>query len=146
MRSLLVTILLLIPATVSAQPTRVQKTADWLSYGTLAATVPLACEEWRSKECAWTAAGYGLDAIVTELVKRAVHRERPDGTDDKSFWSGHTALCFAALDGKYKWQVLGLCSTTAVLRVVARNHHPTDVLAGAGAGIGFALTIGRRGR
>lgn len=33
--------------------------------------------------------------VATQTVKSLVHRVRPDGSDDKSFFSGHTSVAFA---------------------------------------------------
>ena len=45
---------------------------------------------------------------AAELLKRTVKSTRPDGSDDKSFPSGHTAVAFAAvrfMDQRYASQV-----------------------------------------
>src|SRR3990167_8059155 len=39
---------------------------------------------------------YGAALGSSEATKRFVHRTRPDGSDDNSFWSMHTALAFSA--------------------------------------------------
>ncbi|GAB3927961.1 phosphatase PAP2 family protein [Larkinella terrae] len=84
-------------------------------------------------------------AGATEGLKRTIHSTRPDGSDRRSFPSGHAAVAFTSaelLHQAYKhkspWiSVAGyaLASATAVLRVANDKHHWADVLAGAGIGI-----------
>ncbi len=87
---------------------------------------------------------------LTDLLKGATGRWRPDGSDDKSFPSGHSANAFAcatlanrnlesidALDGIRPVLQIGntvLASGVAWARVEARKHYPSDVLAGAALG------------
>lgn len=82
---------------------------------------------------------------VTEGLKRTIHSTRPDGSDRRSFPSGHAAAAFTgaellhqAYKHKSPWiSVAGyaMASATAVLRVANEKHHWADVLAGAGIGI-----------
>lgn len=79
------------------------------------------------------------------ILKRATHRERPDGSGFNSFPSGHTANAFAAaefLKQEYKdvspWYGLAgyaLATTTGTLRMYNNKHWFSDVVAGAGLGI-----------
>lgn len=91
---------------------------------------------------------FGLDAGVTYGLKHTVHEMRPDGTDNKSFPSGHTAVAFCGattLMHEYRkvspWiGVAGyaVATTVAVDRVRRNRHHWYDVVAGAAIGIGSA--------
>ncbi|GAB3890345.1 hypothetical protein GCM10028803_01050 [Larkinella knui] len=82
---------------------------------------------------------------VTEGLKRTIHSTRPDGSDRRSFPSGHAAVAFTgaellhqAYKHKSPWiSIAGyaMASATAVLRVANEQHHWADVLAGAGIGI-----------
>ncbi|WP_138993425.1 phosphatase PAP2 family protein [Larkinella sp. C7] len=82
---------------------------------------------------------------VTEVFKRTINSTRPDGSDRRSFPSGHTAVAFTgaellhqAYQHKSPWiSIAGyaMASATAVLRVANEKHHWADVLAGAGIGI-----------
>ena len=82
---------------------------------------------------------------VTEGLKRTINSTRPDGSDRRSFPSGHTAVAFTgaellhqAYKHKSPWiSIAGyaMASATAVLRVANEKHHWSDVLAGAGIGI-----------
>ncbi len=85
-----------------------------------------------------------LEATVFGL-KHATHRERPNGADDYSFPSGHTANSFAGaefmaqeLSGNsvyYGYLGYALATTTGVFRIYHQDHWLSDVIAGAGFGI-----------
>ncbi len=82
------------------------------------------------------------------VLKKTIKEERPDGSDNESFPSGHAAMAFAAarsLDKEFRkdciWiPIAGYAAATAigVERVVNDKHHWYDVVAGAGIGIGAA--------
>lgn len=91
-------------------------------------------------------------AIATTLADQTVARlktetksQRPDGTDRRSFPSGHTATAFMSAEFLRKeygetmpWAaVIGYTAATATgaLRVYHNKHWLTDVVAGAGLGI-----------
>lgn len=84
---------------------------------------------------AWTcgALRMGVTFGATSLVKLLVHRERPDGSNGHSFWSGHAANSMAMAGWSYGVGV-PISLGTGYLRVGANKHWPTDVLAGWGAG------------
>lgn len=82
---------------------------------------------------------------------------RLDGIGALSFYSGHTTAAFSMstayarlfmLRHPRSWLVVptwvlasGLAATTGVLRVVAGDHFPSDVLVGAVTGIGWGLFV-----
>lgn len=97
---------------------------------------------------------------VTDRPRPYVYHGSPTGNvalkDVSSFPSGHTSTAFAAaaaywsiqqrrgMAGRHTAEVIGLftlATATAVLRVEAHKHFPTDVLAGAvlGTAVGWAL-------
>lgn len=82
---------------------------------------------------------------VVESIKLTSKVERPDGSDNHSFPSGHTATAFMTatmLSKEYghlsPWVGIGaysVATTTGLMRVVNNKHWLSDVLTGAGIGI-----------
>lgn len=104
----------------------------------------------KGKHSLLDAAGiYVLTAAITgisvEGVKEVSSRKRPDGSNNFSFPSGHTATAFASaefLKQEYKdvsplYGVAGyvVATGTGVLRLYNNKHWVSDVVAGAGFGI-----------
>ena len=93
----------------------------------------------RTVEVAFTAASL---VIVTQSMKHLISSPRPNGADDHSFPSGHTATAFAGAElvrmeyGPY-WGAAAytLATGVAFLRIYNRWHYFSDVVAGAGVGI-----------
>jgi membrane-associated phospholipid phosphatase len=77
----------------------------------------------------------------SELLKAAVHRDRPDGSGDDSFPSRRTALMWAAVTPYAKeydmpW-LYGVAALTNAARVGSREHWLSDTV--AGSVLGYAL-------
>lgn len=86
-----------------------------------------------------------LMGITVESLKRAIPAERPDGSGDDGFPSGHTGTAFVAaefLRQEYKdvspWYGIGgyaAAVATGYLRVYNDKHWFSELLPGAGIGI-----------
>ena len=86
-----------------------------------------------------------LMGASTHFVKQGVGRLRPDGADNTSFPSGHTASAFMAaefLHQEYKdlnpwigYSGYFVATATGALRMYNNKHWFSDVVAGAGFGI-----------
>ena len=109
------------------------KVDDYLQYLPAAAYIGLGTAGVRSRHgivgrlLAGATATVAL-GIMTEGMKLAVDEERPDGSDKRSFPSGHTAKAYAI--GAYT-----VATGVAFLRMYNGRHWLNDVLAGAGIGI-----------
>jgi membrane-associated phospholipid phosphatase len=112
--------------------------------------LPAVQGDWQgTKQAAFS---IGSASLVTAGLKQAISEERPDGSDDKSFPSGHTSVSFAAaatLHKRHGWEV-GLpahivATFVGVARVKADKHFVRDVVAGAAIGevVGWILTSRR---
>lgn len=80
---------------------------------------------------------------VTYALKESVSKQRPDGRDDDSFPSSHTAVSVQAagfIDERYGWRyalpVYAVAAWVGYSRVYDDRHDEQDVI--AGALIGFA--------
>lgn len=95
-----------------------------------------------------TVASVAVGYVGKTALKKLVHEERPDHSDNESFPSGHATMAFAAarsLDKEFRKEsiwipIAGYAAATAigVERVVNDRHHWYDVVAGAGLGFGAA--------
>lgn len=108
------------------------------------------------------AKGIGVEAfawqgswLVTQGLKAATDRTRPDKSDDRSFPSGHATSAFSAaalanrnldaINMQKGWRTalkatnIALASSVAWARVEGQEHFPSDVL--VGAVLGHFLTV-----
>jgi hypothetical protein len=89
-----------------------------------------------------------LGQAYVQALKFTVQRERPDGSNDVSFPSGHAASAFATagvLQQHYGWKV-GIPATlvagyVATARVHDNKHYLSDVIFGAAMGIAAERTV-----
>ncbi len=91
-------------------------------------------------------AGVESTGVVTGWLKESSERQRPDGSNTRSFPSGHTSKAtvqakFAIINTDYlplthstksitKFSFNAMAIGTAWARIEAGKHHPSDVLAG----------------
>jgi membrane-associated phospholipid phosphatase len=94
---------------------------------------------------------FGASVLGTYVLKSAVDKERPDGTGDDAFPSGHAANAFQAaafVQRRYgrreAWPFYALATYTAWTRVDADKHDTSDVLAGAALGIASSFVLTKR--
>jgi membrane-associated phospholipid phosphatase len=86
-----------------------------------------------------------ISAAVVQTTKRVTNVQRPDGADEHSFPSGHTATAFLGahlLFREYKeaspWiGIVGytVATATGTMRILNKKHWFSDVVTGAGVGI-----------
>lgn len=110
-------------------------------------------ERW-SELIVRSVASTAIMGLTVESTKRMVGRVRPNGSDDRSFPSGHSATAFLTaslfvkeygqLSPWYSVGAYGVATSTAMLRRVNDHHWMSDVMVGAGIGIlstelGYAL-------
>lgn len=111
--------------------------AEVVGRGMLGTQMALAVRDaWkaprRGRALGCLAAENAATVLLSELVKHLVHRRRPDGSDNLSFWSEDTAL--AAVNGRRTGVRVGFVLGAAWMRNAAGKHHISDVTAGAVAG------------
>ena len=88
---------------------------------------------------------------IVQSMKFSFKELRPDGTDELSFPSGHTATAFtnaSVLFYEYKdaniWYASSgylFATATGFLRIANNKHYTSDVLAGAGIGTAVGLAV-----
>ncbi len=131
--------------------TRTEAAGDVLQFAVPAAGLAAAvvCEDdWQG---AYQLAGTLIASqLVTEGLKLAVDKERPNGRSSNSFPSGHSTAAFAGasfIHRRYGWQyslpAYGAAGFVAYSRVHAEKHYVEDVLAGAAIGIISSFLIVR---
>ena len=123
---------------------------DYLQYSPLAVMVGLKAlgVEGRSswgRMVVSDAFSAALTAGIVGTLKNTTNVTRPDGSNNKSFPSGHTATAFMAatmLTKEYgdlsPWVGIGaysVAAATGLMRVANNKHWLSDVLTGAGVGI-----------
>ena len=87
---------------------------------------------------------YGISGIL----KLGTGRERPDGSNSRSFPSGHSAgtACSAAIIwDRYGPEAgipaIAIAGFTALSRITLGKHYPSDVIAGAAIGLAAGLAV-----
>jgi membrane-associated phospholipid phosphatase len=125
-------------------------TAAEIGLVVIALGAPAVQEDWNGDlQAAGSIAAAGL---ITQGLKETFPKLRPDGSDNRSFPSGHTSVSFAAaatITNRYGWKA-GLpaqvvAAFVGLSRIEARKHDVADVLVGAAIGetSGFLITSKR---
>lgn len=97
-------------------------------------------DENRGEKAIGFIGAHGVNRLITHQFKVGVGRLRPDGSDNKSFYSGHTSTAFTSagvvcvIEKDQCGLALGLAATTGYLRIAADKHWLSDVVVGAAAG------------
>ncbi len=129
-----------------------QKDWDTISsigdYGLIAISVGLPAAKGDKQGALQAAGSFGAAQIVTQGLKYTFPETRPDGSDRKSFPSGHTSTAFAAAASIYEREgikagipAFAVATLVGVARVKAEKHHWYDVAVGAGIGLASGLII-----
>jgi membrane-associated phospholipid phosphatase len=141
-RSLLPFILL---AASGASLANERRVGDHLSLALPIGTA--AVELWRGDyQGAWQLTQtFALTTGLTEVLKKNTGVTRPDGSDDKSFPSGHAARAFSAAAYVHQrhgfeaaWPLWLGATYVGHTRVQARRHRWSEVAVAAGLAYGFA--------
>ena len=150
MRHRLTIILLAASLPLAAQHHRSDVLDDLLQHAPMAAVFTLkACDFENSTpwaELALTAvASYTVGAVTAYSLKQLVAEKRPDGSDRRSFPSGHAMFAFAGATMLFHefgqlspWVTIGgygVATLTAVDRLVRDRHYLHDICAGAAIGV-----------
>lgn len=94
-----------------------------------------------------------LTEALVQSIKYSTHRERPDGSNDLSFPSGHAAITFAGatvLERHLGWKRSALAYAVATYVAASRlhdnRHYLSDVAFGAAVGTIAGRTVTQHGR
>lgn len=108
--------------------------------------VPLAKRD--DKGALQAAGSMAAAEAVAQGLKYTFPETRPDGSDRRSFPSGHTSLSFAAAASIFERRgpqegipAFALASFVGLSRVEAKKHHWYDVVAGAAIGTAGGLLV-----
>ncbi len=141
-------------ATLCSSPLQASKkgwsdASDVGAYSLIAVSVGLPIAKGDKQGALQAGGAFAITSAITEGMKQAFPKTRPDGSDRKSFPSGHTSRSFSAAATLYNRQgpAIGIpafvvASFVGVARVQADKHFWSDVAVGAaiGTATGFLIT------
>jgi len=114
-------------------------------FGTLAPILGATPKHELLERTIYLSAGFFVSSAITLKLKKSMGVLRPDGTDNKSFPSGHATTAFAMaqwLREEYKasnpllsYSGYLIATASSIYRVSYHKHHLADVLTGAGIGM-----------
>jgi membrane-associated phospholipid phosphatase len=145
MRKILYIVFFLITIKSTAQNNTIEKSGDVLLFAIPTATL-VTTLFIKDKKGTWQfSEGLLLTTGLTISLKFLINKERPNGKDNYSFPSGHTATVFqsaAFIQKRYGWKYAIpsylLATYTGYSRIQSKNHDIVDVVSGAIIGIGSA--------
>lgn len=132
-----------------ASPEGWQTASDIGVYSLMAASIGLPLVKSDTDGALQAAGSIGATALLVGGLKEAFPKTRPDGSDRKSFPSGHTSNAFAAAATLTERQGLAVglpafavAGFVGLARVEGKKHYWSDVAVGAGIGAaaGFLIT------
>lgn len=114
--------------------------ADVISTGAVAGAVALPCLLDRRWQCVKDEAlRVGVATGIAMATKALVKRERPDGSENVSFFSQHTAIACAAVMRRgarspAQTALMALCPSVGYFRIAADKHWLSDTVVGGVVG------------
>jgi membrane-associated phospholipid phosphatase len=138
-----------LPFNAQAKESDWAKASDIGAYGLLAVSVALPAAKKDGKGALQAGLSFAATSAVTEAMKEAFPKTRPDGSNRKSFPSGHTSRSFSAAATLYNRQgakvgipAFAIAGFVGLARVEAKKHYWSDVAVGAaiGTAAGFLIT------
>lgn len=145
-----------IPGPACAKSEKSWATAsDIGAYGLTAVAIGLPLAKGDTNGALQAGGSVAAAQLVTFGLKEAFPELRPDGSDRKSFPSGHTSMAFASASSLFNRHgqsvgipALAVAAFVGVARVQADKHHWYDVVVGAaiGSASGFLITRERPDR
>lgn len=133
----------------AASPEGWQTASDIGVYSLMAASIGLPLVKGDTNGALQAAGSVGATSLMVGGLKEAFPKTRPDGSDRKSFPSGHTSNAFAGAASLTERQGLAVglpafavAGFVGLARVEGKKHYWSDVAVGAGIGTaaGFLIT------
>lgn len=145
------------PLLLASQPALAQSQGDWatvsdIGVGALVGwSLGVPVIEGDTQGALQAGGSVGAAYLVATGLKETFPETRPDGSDRRSFPSGHTSAAFAAATSIFERRgaeegipALAVASLVGLARVKADKHHWYDVVAGAAIGTASGLVITRK--